>query len=65
MFGEGMFAYDPSGLCRDRRSDRLDRVGCGGLASARQVMISAQECREQAKRTLRPEDSDAFEFGKG
>jgi hypothetical protein len=66
--GEGMLRNDPSGLCRNRRSDRLDRVGRGGLDPARQVMIrtaeykdNAQQCRALAKRMLRPEDRDALE----
>jgi hypothetical protein len=60
--------YDPSRLCRNRRSDFFLRVGRGGLGSAREVMIRAaeykchaQECREQAKRMFRPEDRDALE----
>ena len=61
-------AYDPSRLCRNRRSDCVDRVGRGGLGPARQVMIraaeykeNARECRELATRMLRPEDRDALE----
>jgi len=61
-------AVAKSRLCRCRCSDRLDRVGRGGLGSARPVVIRAaeykdhaQECRELAKRMLRPEDRDALE----
>ena len=49
-------------------SNRIDRVGRGGLDSARQAMIRAveykhhaQECREQAKRMQWLEDRDALE----
>ena len=45
-----------------------DRLGRGGLDSARQVMIgvseykhNAQECRKQAQGMLRPEDKDTLE----
>ena len=63
-----MVSIDPIRLCRNWRSGRLNRLGRGGLGSARQVMIRAaeykchaQECREQAKRMFRPEDRDVLE----
>ena len=67
-FSMGGHCHDHLRLCRNKRSDRPNRVGRGGLGSAREVMIraaeyrrNAQECREQAKRMQRLEDKDALE----